>query len=79
MTSKGKKKEFESALERLEEITALLESGEKSLEESIALYSEGLELSKFCDEKLTATEEKIKIITEKTGLKVEEDFDEDEE
>ncbi|MCK4574240.1 MAG: exodeoxyribonuclease VII small subunit [candidate division Zixibacteria bacterium] len=79
MTPKSKKMDFESALQRLEEITDLLESGDKSLEESIKFYSEGLELSKFCDEKLSATEEKIRIITEKKGLPVEEDFDEDEE
>ena len=35
---------FESAIERLEEIVRKLESGDASLDESIKLYSEGVEL-----------------------------------
>ena len=68
-------KDFESALERLEEITALLEGGETPLEESIALYTEGLEIAKFCETKLGEAEKKIKLITEKNGRAVEEVFD----
>lgn len=76
MTAGKQYKDFESALVRLEEITSQLESGEKSLEESIKLYTEGLEISKFCNEKLSEAEKKIKIIAERNGLLVEEDFDE---
>jgi exodeoxyribonuclease VII small subunit len=75
MTARKKFKDFESALTRLEEITEELESGEKSLEESIELFTEGLDISKFCDEKLAEAEKKIKIITEKNGEFVEEDFE----
>ena len=76
MTTKKKYKDYESALVRLEEITELLESGEHSLEDSIKLYTEGLEIAKFCDEKLGQAEKKIKIITEKNGNLVEEEFEE---
>ena len=65
MTAKKKYKDYESALERLEEITDLLESGEHSLEDSIKLYTEGLEIAKFCDVKLGEAEKKIKIITDR--------------
>ncbi len=75
MTTKKKFKDFESALTRLEEITEDLESGDKSLEESIELFTEGLDISRFCDEKLSEAEKKIKIITEKNGELVEEDFE----
>lgn len=75
MTAKKKFKDFESALTRLEEITEDLESGEKSLEESISLFTEGLDISKFCDEKLSEAEKKIKIITETNGELIEEDFE----
>ena len=77
MTAKKKYKDYESALERLEEITAQLESGELSLEESIDLYTEGMEISKFCDTKLKEAEKKIKIIIEKDGKMNEEEFERD--
>ena len=78
MTAPKKSKDFESALERLEEITGQLESGEASLEQSIELYTEGLQLAKDCHQKLEAAEKKIKVITEKNNIPVEADFDSEE-
>ncbi|MBQ3531790.1 MAG: exodeoxyribonuclease VII small subunit [Oscillospiraceae bacterium] len=43
---------FEEALERLAEINEKLESKEISLDDSIKLFKEGLELSKLCQKKL---------------------------
>ena len=43
---------FEEALERLAEINEKLESEEISLDDSIKLFKEGLELSKLCQKKL---------------------------
>lgn len=43
---------FEQALERLEEIVRTLEGGDASLEQSIALYTEGTRLRQHCDSKL---------------------------
>ena len=79
MTTRKKPKDFESAVERLEEITDKLEAGDVSLEESIKLYTEGLEIAGVCDKKLAATEKKIKIIQEKSGSPVEEEFEEEED
>lgn len=78
MTVKKKSVNFESALERLEEITGQLESGEASLEQSIELYTEGLQLAKDCHQKLDAAEKKIKIITEKNNIPVEAEFESEE-
>jgi exodeoxyribonuclease VII small subunit len=64
---------------RLEEITEQLEAGTPKLEEAIKLYTEGLEIARYCHEKLAEAEEKIKIIAEKDGRLVEEDFEEEEE
>ncbi len=77
MTTKKKYKDYESAMARLNEITEQLESGEASLEEAIALYTEGLDIARFCDNKLIEAEKKIKIISEKDGLATEEDFEEE--
>lgn len=74
-TKKPKYKDYESAVQRLEEITEQLESGEPGLEQAIELYTEGLEIAQFCDKKLGEAEKKIKIITEKSGQFVEKEFD----
>ncbi len=79
MTSSSKYKDFETAINRLEEITNLLETGEVKLEEAIKLYTEGLEIAGFCDKKLSEAEKKVKIITEKNKTLVEEDFAETED
>ena len=43
---------FEEALEKLAEINEKLESDKISLEDSVKLFKEGLELSKLCQKKL---------------------------
>ena len=57
------KKTFESAMHRIEEIVTQLEKGEISLDEMLKIYGEGAELIKFCQDKLTDAENKIKILT----------------
>ena len=52
---------FEEALNKLAEINAKLESDEISLEDSVKLFKEGLELSKLCQKKLD--EAKLEIET----------------
>ena len=76
MPAKVRRKSFEAALTRLEEITEALESGEKTLEESIELYSEGLAIAKECHERLNQAEQKIKLVVQKDGAFAEVDFDE---
>ena len=53
---------FEEALSRLEEIVRALESGQSKLEDSLALYEEGIRLSRACTEKLDGAEQKIKML-----------------
>ena len=55
---------FEEALDKLAEINEKLESDEISLEDSVKLFIEGLELSRFCQKKLDEAKleiEKIEI------------------
>ncbi len=59
MAKKSDKTNFESKLNRLEEISSLLESENLGLEEAIALYEEGIELSKYCVTTLKNAELKI--------------------
>ena len=53
---------FEEALAELEEQVRLLESGELSLEESLATYKYGVELSKVCSDKLEAVKQEVEKI-----------------
>lgn len=62
---------LEQAMKKLDEITAKMADSSLQIDKSIKLYEEGIELVKFCDEKLKAAELKI---TQLTG----EDEDEDE-
>ena len=65
---------FENAMKRLEEIATNLENGDFSLEESLKLYKEGVELITLCNSKLESFENSIKIIVNKDGELIEEDF-----
>ena len=53
---------FEQAMERLEQITQELSREGITLEESLALYEEGVALARVCNKKLDETERKIKIL-----------------
>lgn len=68
-------KDFETALERLEEITGQLESGESRLEESLTLYSEGVGIAAFCSKTLSETEKKVTILKERNKQLFEESFE----
>ena len=53
---------FEAAMERLEEITRLLESGAEGLDESLKLYEEGVSLIRICTKTLEAAEQSVKVL-----------------
>ncbi len=54
---------FEKALEKLEKIVEMLESGSVTLEEALSRYEEGIKLSRQCQEKLAQAEKKIEVLT----------------
>ena len=58
---------FETAMARLEEIVALLESGSCSLDESLKLFEEGTKLTAFCSDSLKKAEQKIVQLTQEEG------------
>jgi exodeoxyribonuclease VII small subunit len=53
---------FEAALAELEKIVARMESGELSLEEALATHKRGLELAKYCQQKLEAAQQQVKVL-----------------
>ena len=54
---------FEEAIQKLSEINAKLESEEISLDESVNLFKEGIELSRFCQNKLDEAKLEIEKIS----------------
>ena len=72
---KRMKKSFEEQMEELEEIVKELESGNLSLEESVAKFEEGIRISKECNQTLEKAEKKITILLNKDGKMEEEDFE----
>ena len=53
---------FEEALSRLEEIVRALDGGAAPLDESLALFEEGVRLVKLCSAKLDGAEQRVKIL-----------------
>ena len=54
---------FEDAMRELEATVGKLETGEATLEESIALYERGARLRAHCEKRLREAEERVEKIT----------------
>ncbi len=65
MKAKSLPKTFEARMERLQAIIQIMEKGEAPLEESVALYKEGMELSTACRTQLEKARHDIRLCTEK--------------
>ena len=80
MAEPKKSQKFEDALKRLEEIAEKLESGDQPLGKSLALFEEGIKLSRFCSTKLNEAEKKISLLMKnKSGDLELKEFDSEEE
>ncbi len=62
-------KDFEAAIAELDAIVKKLEEGDLPLEQSLALYERGVQLSRFCHARLEEAERRIEILTERGDLK----------
>ena len=66
---------FEEALAELEKIVSELEGGKCPLDKSLELYTKGVELIKFCNERLDCAQQKVKLlVADENGNIKEEDF-----
>lgn len=66
---------YESAFKKLQQIINELESRDITLEDSIIKYEEGLELYKFCLNKLNEYEGKVKVLMQEGNDLLEKDFE----
>ena len=53
---------YEAALQELEQLVSRLESGQLPLEQLLSGYQRGAELLKFCQARLEAVENQIKVL-----------------
>ncbi len=53
---------FEESLKQLESIVGQLEKGDLSLEDSIRLFEEGMNLSAVCKQELDSAEGKVQVL-----------------
>lgn len=65
MSSEQQQFSFEEGLKKLEGIVERLESGDLSLEQSLKLFEEGMDLSQGCRTMLEAAETKVEILVKK--------------
>ena len=63
LAMKDTNQNFESSLEELERIVRELERGDLPLEKSLALFEQGVKLSRACQERLSEAERRIEILT----------------
>ena len=62
MSKPSEELSFEKALAELEKIVARMESGELSLEQALSTHNRGLELARFCQHKLEAAQQQVKVL-----------------
>ena len=75
--TKDKPESFENLFSELESIVAKLEAGDLSLDESLALFQRGMELSKKCGAMLDSAELRIKQLVPHGDQVVEEEMEEE--
>jgi exodeoxyribonuclease VII small subunit len=57
---------FEAAINELEKLVARMESGELSLEDSLAAHKRGLELAQFCQGLLARAQQQVRVLEQDT-------------
>lgn len=58
---------FEEALTKLEEVVNKLENEQLSLDDSLKIFEEGINLYRLCSKELSEAEKKINMIVEENG------------
>ena len=66
---------FEENLERLEQITREMESGDLSLEASLKKFDEGMRLAELCGKKLDEAQRRVELLVNRDGVLTPEPFD----
>lgn len=78
MAKKSSLPDFEAALTELEKLVEKMESGEQSLEEALAAFQRGIELTRTCQQGLKEAEQRVdKLLAENGEAHIEPHNDDD--
>lgn len=78
MAKAKKEPGFEDSLQRLEEIVERLEDDDLELEQSLALFEEGVKLAAACNQRLDEAEKKVALLLKNSdGALVDTPFEQD--
>jgi exodeoxyribonuclease VII small subunit len=75
MPTKKKPVSFEQSLADLETLVTKMETGDLSLDESLAAFESGVKLTRDCQTMLDEAQQKVQILTEKDGELISAPFD----
>ena len=67
MAKSKKTHNFEQSLGELEALVAAMESGDMSLEESLAAFEQGIRLTRECQQALSLAEQKVQVLLSASG------------
>ena len=59
--------DFETALEKLEELVSSMEEGDLSLEDSLQAFEKGIKLTRECQTALKRAEQKVQMLISENG------------
>lgn len=77
--AKNTEKNFEESLKRLETIVNDMENADPDLDKALQLFTEGVELVRFCSSKLNDAKRQVEILVKENGKMVKEKFNNEEE
>ncbi len=75
MARQKKAPSFEQSLNDLQELVERLESGDLSLEESLATFEQGIGLTRECQSALQDAEQRVQTLLEQNGTLIEKPLD----
>lgn len=64
MSSADSIKDFETSLQKLEEIVNKMEQGQLSLEQSLDAFEQGVKLTKDCQNTLKSAQQRVSVLTQ---------------
>jgi exodeoxyribonuclease VII small subunit len=71
----GTEPEFEQSLQQLEELVTRLERGDLPLAEALAVFEQGVALTRQCHDRLSAAQQRVEILLREGGSTRTEPFD----
>ncbi|HEX9627204.1 MAG TPA: exodeoxyribonuclease VII small subunit [Acidiferrobacterales bacterium] len=75
MAKKAAKPDFEAALAELEQLVEKMESGNQSLEEALAAFQRGIELTRTCQQGLKEAEQRVEKLMADNAVAATEPFE----